>query len=79
MFFAFMAAVSWFGFAPQNLVMPVVLGTIVIVGVYLLDWFPDWGSFKRYALVATTLLEAESGSGLGAVSASAKNRAIDHS
>ena len=21
------------------------------VGVYLLDWFPAWGAFKRYALV----------------------------
>jgi tight adherence protein C len=39
-----------------RLVMPLVLGTIIIVGVYLLDWFPEWGSFKRYALVATTLL-----------------------
>jgi tight adherence protein C len=38
-----------------RLVLPVVLGTIVIVGVYLLDWFPAWGAFKKYALVAGTL------------------------
>ena len=39
-----------------RLVMPVLLGTIVIVGVYLLDWFPTWGPLKRYGLVAGTLL-----------------------
>jgi len=41
-----------------RLVLPVVLGTIVIVGVYLLDWFPAWGAFKKYALVAGTLILA---------------------
>jgi tight adherence protein C len=39
-----------------RLVMPLVFGTIVIVGVYGLDWFPDWGAIKRYALVAGTLI-----------------------
>ena len=39
-------------------VMPVVLGTIMIVGVYLLDWFPEWGSFKRYGVVAGTIIGA---------------------
>jgi len=39
-------------------VMPVVLGTIIIVGVYLLDWFPEWGSFKKYGLVAGTIIGA---------------------
>jgi tight adherence protein C len=39
-----------------RLVLPVVFGGIMIVGVYLLDWFPDWGALKRYALVATTVL-----------------------
>jgi tight adherence protein C len=33
-----------------------VIGGIVIVGVYLLNWFPEWGAFKRYALVAGSLL-----------------------
>ena len=37
-------------------VMPVVLGTIAIVGVYLLDWFPDWGALKKYGVVAGTLI-----------------------
>jgi tight adherence protein C len=39
-----------------RLVMPLVFGTIVIVGVYVLDWFPDWGALKRYGLVAGTML-----------------------
>ncbi len=37
-------------------VLPLFFGTVVIVGVYLLDWFPAWGAFKRYGLVAGTLL-----------------------
>ncbi len=37
-------------------ILPLVFGTIVIVGVYILDWFPTWGAFKRYGLVAGTLL-----------------------
>jgi tight adherence protein C len=37
-------------------IMPLVFGTIAIVGVYVLDWFPDWSSFKKYALVASTLI-----------------------
>jgi tight adherence protein C len=39
-----------------RLVLPVVFGTIIVVGVYWIDWFPTWGPFKRYALVAGTLL-----------------------
>jgi tight adherence protein C len=35
---------------------PLVLGSIVIVGVYVLQWFPEWGAFKRYGLVAGTLI-----------------------
>jgi tight adherence protein C len=38
--------------------MPLVLGSIMIVGVYLLDWFPTWGAFKKYGLVAGSLLLA---------------------
>jgi len=37
-------------------VLPLVIGTTVIVGVYLLDWFPTWGAFKKYGLVATALI-----------------------
>jgi tight adherence protein C len=39
-----------------RLVMPVVIGGIVIVGVYGLDWFPDWSALKRYGLVAGSLI-----------------------
>jgi tight adherence protein C len=35
---------------------PLVLGSIVILGVYVLQWFPEWGAFKRYGLVAGTLI-----------------------
>jgi tight adherence protein C len=38
--------------------LPVIIGTIVLVGVYVLDWFPEWGAFKKYALVAGTLILA---------------------
>jgi tight adherence protein C len=39
-----------------RMVLPLVIGTTVIVGVYILDWFPDWGAFKKYGLVATALI-----------------------
>ena len=32
-------------------VMPVVLGGFALFVVYGIDYFPDWGSFKKYALV----------------------------
>src|SRR4028119_1270099 len=31
-----------------RLVLPLVIGTTVIVGVYFLEWFPEWGPIKRY-------------------------------
>jgi tight adherence protein C len=37
-------------------VLPVAIGGSVIVLVYVLDWFPEWGSFKRYAVVAGSLI-----------------------
>jgi tight adherence protein C len=37
-------------------VMPLVIGTTVIMGVYVLDWFPDWGAFKKYGAVASSLI-----------------------
>jgi tight adherence protein C len=37
-------------------VMPVVIGTIVIVGVYVLDWFPDWSAIRKYGVVAGSLI-----------------------
>jgi tight adherence protein C len=39
-------------------VLPVVLGGIAVTFVYLLDWFPAWGAFKKNGLVAATLLLA---------------------
>jgi tight adherence protein C len=39
-----------------RMVMPLFLGGIMIVGVYLLGWLPDWSPFKRYMLVAATLI-----------------------
>ena len=37
-------------------VMPVAIGGVTMIGVYLLDWFPEWGAFKKYALVAGSLI-----------------------
>ncbi len=39
-----------------RLVLPVVLGTLAVVYVYVLDGFSHWGAFKKYAFVAGTLL-----------------------
>lgn len=39
-----------------RLVAPVMIGTTVAVGVYLLNWFPDAGPLKKYLIVAGTLL-----------------------
>jgi len=41
-----------------RLVLPVVIGGAMIILVYLVDYFPDWGAFKRYGLVAATLILA---------------------
>ena len=37
-------------------VLPVVLGISAVLAVYVFDMFPDWGWFKKYALVAGTLV-----------------------
>ncbi|HET9426950.1 MAG TPA: type II secretion system F family protein [Allosphingosinicella sp.] len=39
-------------------ILPLVFGGLAITFVYLLDWFPTWGAFKKYGLVAGTLLLA---------------------
>jgi tight adherence protein C len=39
-----------------RLVLPIVLGTTVIVSLFVLDFFPEWGSLKRLAAVAVTLI-----------------------
>jgi tight adherence protein C len=38
--------------------MPLVFGTGILVLVYYVDYFPDWGSFKKYGLVAGTFILA---------------------
>ncbi len=39
-------------------VLPVVMGVLILIVVYLIDYFPTWGPFKRYGLVAGTVLLA---------------------
>ncbi|UUR08018.1 type II secretion system F family protein [Sphingomonas glaciei] len=39
-----------------RLILPVVLGGLAILAVYVFDSFPEWGAFKKYALVAGTLI-----------------------
>jgi tight adherence protein C len=39
-----------------RLVLPVVIGAVMIMGVYVLEWFPEWGALKRYGLVAGSLI-----------------------
>src|SRR4028119_907960 len=37
-------------------VLPVLVGGTVVMGVYVLDWFPEWGAFKRYGAAASALI-----------------------
>jgi tight adherence protein C len=37
-------------------VLPVVLGVVAIVMLYVLDFFPDWSALRRYMTVAGTLV-----------------------
>src|SRR5688572_1277418 len=37
-------------------VLPVVLGIAAVVLIYVVDFFPDWSGFKKYAFVAGTLV-----------------------
>jgi tight adherence protein C len=39
-----------------RMVLPMVIGGTCIFGVYVLGWFPTWGGFKHYMLVAGSLL-----------------------
>jgi tight adherence protein C len=41
-----------------RLALPVVIGGFVIVMIYLVDYFPEWGAFKKYGATAVTLLLA---------------------
>jgi tight adherence protein C len=38
--------------------LPLVLGATAVILVYWVDYFPTWGAFKKYGLVAGTLLLA---------------------
>jgi tight adherence protein C len=39
-----------------RMVMPVVIGAVVILFVYGLDWFPEWSALKKYMVVAGSLI-----------------------
>jgi len=39
-------------------VLPVVVGIIAILVVYVFDWFPTWGAIKKYGFVASSLVSA---------------------
>ena len=39
-------------------IAPLILGSIIVVLVYYIDYFPDWGPAKKYALVAGTIIVA---------------------
>jgi tight adherence protein C len=39
-----------------RMVLPIVLGGFAAVMIYLVDYFPDWGSFKKFMLFAAIVL-----------------------
>src|SRR5204863_4404634 len=41
-----------------RMVLPIVFGIGIITLVYVIDYFPLWGAFKKYGLVAGTLILA---------------------
>jgi tight adherence protein C len=41
-----------------RLVLPIVLGSFILWLVYWVNYFPEWGSFKKYMLVAGTFILA---------------------
>jgi tight adherence protein C len=41
-----------------RLLLPIVLGAFILWLVYWVDYFPEWGSFKKYMLVAGTFILA---------------------
>jgi tight adherence protein C len=41
-----------------RLVLPIVIGGFAIILVYVIDYFPAWGAFKKYGLVAGALILA---------------------
>jgi len=41
-----------------RLVLPIVIGAAAIVLIYVVDYFPAWGAFKKYGFVASSLISA---------------------
>ena len=41
-----------------RLVLPIVIGIAAIVLIYVIDYFPAWGAFKKYGFVASSLISA---------------------
>jgi tight adherence protein C len=39
-----------------RLILPIVIGLTVVLGLYVFDFMPDWGAFKRYAVTAGALV-----------------------
>lgn len=39
-----------------RMIMPIVLGLVAVLFVYVLDWFPAWSPLKKYMAVAGTLI-----------------------
>lgn len=39
-----------------RMVLPIVIGAVMILFVYVLDWFPLWSALKKYMLVAGSLV-----------------------
>src|ERR1700710_303246 len=41
-----------------RLVLPILIGGFAIIVVYVIDYFPEWGAFKKYGTVACALIVA---------------------
>jgi tight adherence protein C len=39
-----------------RMILPLVIGGTVVLGIYVLGWFPDWSSFKKFGLAAGALI-----------------------
>ena len=39
-----------------RMVLPILLGGTMVVGVYWINWFPEWSGLKKYLLVAGSLV-----------------------
>ncbi len=39
-----------------RMILPILLGGTMVVGVYWINWFPEWSGLKKYLLVAGSLV-----------------------